>query len=196
MSDQSKSASQQEADNFHMMLGYCIVAWADVDEILFRIFRDCLGPYEQSAIIYYRTPGLDVRFKLTDEIVKSLFPKKKPGEHNHQSILAWQKAIKGHGDLLGVRRRLAHHPTQVRMNILEGGAFNTAPFNAEVTAFSWVESYVGDHEKMRGQAGSEKPPLRFKDLEDHHEAVGAMADRPIALPNRRAVKAARMIRSA
>ena len=35
----SKSASQREADEFHMMLGYCIAAWADVDDLLFRIFR-------------------------------------------------------------------------------------------------------------------------------------------------------------
>jgi hypothetical protein len=52
----SKSASQREADEFHMMLGYCIAAWADVDDLLFRIFRECIGPHLQCAIIYYKTP--------------------------------------------------------------------------------------------------------------------------------------------
>jgi hypothetical protein len=59
-----------------MMVGYCIAAWADVDEQLFRIFQDCVGPLEQSAIIYYKTPGLDARFTLTNEIVRSILPKR------------------------------------------------------------------------------------------------------------------------
>ena len=48
-------------DEFHMVMGYCIAAWAAVDEQLFLLFSDCVGPHEQAAIIYYRTPGLDVR---------------------------------------------------------------------------------------------------------------------------------------
>ena len=86
-----RSAADQEADKFHMMLGYCISAWAEVDDLLFRIFRDCVGPYEQCAIIYYKTPGLEARFSLTDEIVKSVLPKKLPGEHDHPSVQAWNR---------------------------------------------------------------------------------------------------------
>jgi hypothetical protein len=177
----SKSASQREADEFHMMLGYCIVAWAEVDECLFRIFRDCVGPYEQCAIIFYKTPGLEARFSLTDEIVKSIFPKE-PNKPNHPSVVAWSKAIKGHQDLLATRRRLAHHPTTVRMDALAKGRFNTAmfghmPIGGSATAFSWVESQMSHHERLRGKAGANLPPLRFKDLEDHYGAVGALANR-------------------
>jgi hypothetical protein len=56
-------------DEFHRVMGSCIAAWAQVDDQLFRIFRSCIGPYDQSAVIYYRTPGLDVRLALVDEIV-------------------------------------------------------------------------------------------------------------------------------
>ena len=42
-----------------MELRYSVAAWAEVDDWLFRIFRDRVGPYDQSAVIYYRTPGLD-----------------------------------------------------------------------------------------------------------------------------------------
>jgi len=35
-----------------------------------------LRPYDQCAIIYYHNPGLDVRLGLTDEIVRSVLPKR------------------------------------------------------------------------------------------------------------------------
>jgi hypothetical protein len=67
------STPQRASDYFYMMVGRCIAEWAKVDDELFRIFRDCVGPYEQCAIIYYRTPSLSVRLELTDEIIKSIF---------------------------------------------------------------------------------------------------------------------------
>jgi hypothetical protein len=54
-------ALYNEASAFFEALGRCIAEWAFVDEQLFLIFRDCIGLHEQSAIIYYRTPGLDLR---------------------------------------------------------------------------------------------------------------------------------------
>jgi hypothetical protein len=66
-----------------------------VDDELFRIFRDCVGPYEQSAIIYYRTPTLNARLGLTEEIVQSVLPKrpKKSGGHYHPSVKAWNRGF-------------------------------------------------------------------------------------------------------
>jgi len=69
-SHESKSVTELESDEFHMWVGYCITAWAEVDDVLFCIFRDCVGPSEQCAIIYYKTPGLEARFSLIDEIVR------------------------------------------------------------------------------------------------------------------------------
>jgi hypothetical protein len=115
---------QEWADEFHMMMGYCIAEWATVDEELFLIFRDCLGPYEQSAIIYFRTPGLNVRLGLTDELVLSVLPEKerKSGGHDHPSVKAWQEAIKGFDTLLAVRRRIAHQPIAPRQISWGGGS--------------------------------------------------------------------------
>ena len=57
-------------DEFHMMIGYCIAEWAGIDDELFRIFQQCTGAKEkQAAIVYYRTPALNVRLGLVDEIV-------------------------------------------------------------------------------------------------------------------------------
>ncbi len=88
------AAAQKESDKFHEMMGYCIAVWADVDDTLFRIFQHCVGAPLQCAIIYYKTPGLEARFSLTDEIVRSVLPKKKPGEHDHAYVKRWDKAIK------------------------------------------------------------------------------------------------------
>jgi hypothetical protein len=56
---------QELGDEFHMMVGYYIAVWAYVDDALFQVFRECLGPLDQSAAIYFKMPGLDARFSLT-----------------------------------------------------------------------------------------------------------------------------------
>jgi hypothetical protein len=63
-----------------MKIGDCIAEWAGIDDELFRIFQHCTGAKEQqAAIIYYRTPGLNVRLGLVDEIVRSVSPKLSQG---------------------------------------------------------------------------------------------------------------------
>jgi hypothetical protein len=162
-------AWQELGDEFHMRVGYCIAAWAEVDDELFRIFRDCVGPYEQSAIIYYRTPGLDVRLSLTDELVKSVLPKpaKKSGGHETAELKAWKKAIANFRELLAIRRRIAHHPIAIRQHPLVLGL-------SVATPPSWFEIYVSQHEKLRT---GDLPPLIVKDLKDHLVAVIHLRDR-------------------
>ena len=62
--------------DFFGLLGQCIAAWALIDDELFRLFQECVGQPEQSAIIFYRTPGLDLRLSLTDEIFRSVLPRR------------------------------------------------------------------------------------------------------------------------
>jgi hypothetical protein len=85
LAEHGGKTEQECADEFHMMVGYCIAEWARVEDALFRIFQACLSiKAEQCAILYYRTPSLDTRLVLVDEIVKSVLPKKpKPSAHDH-----------------------------------------------------------------------------------------------------------------
>ena len=85
---------QELGEEFHLMIGECVAGWAHVDDELFRIFHHCVGPLVQCSIIYYRTPGLDVRFALVDEIVGSVLPKRerRSGGHDHPSVKAWKTA--------------------------------------------------------------------------------------------------------
>jgi hypothetical protein len=163
----NKAAREAQEQEFHMLVGYCIAEWATVDDELFRIFRDCVGPYEQCAIIYYRMPGLDMRFGLADEIVRSVLPRKKPGGKDHASVRAWTTAIRGHGKLLSVRRRIAHQPIYLSVNVI--AEQDDACLTAQ-TVQTGFEIFVSSHEQLRERSAS-LPPLNAKDLRKHLEEV-------------------------
>jgi hypothetical protein len=162
-------------NEFYALIGRCIAAWAQVDDSLFLVFRDCLGPYDQSAIIYYRLPGLDVRFGLTDEIVRSVLPRRprKSGAHEHPSVKAWIKAKGDYNDLLAVRRRIAHHPVAVK-RIPQ--FWDTATSYWDVPPFSHYEIYVSRHEALRERSAG-LAPLDIADLKKHLLAVNALSER-------------------
>jgi hypothetical protein len=164
---------EQLFDEFHTQIGYCITEWAVVDNELFRIFQDCLGgPIEQAAIAYYRTPALDLRFGLTDEIVQSALPKKtrKSGGHDHPSIKVWKVATADFKKLLAIRRRIAHHPVMEKVDP------PSTTFGPEGPPRSWFEIYVGQHEQLRSKS-ADLPALAIDDLNEHWRAVYALSDK-------------------
>lgn len=157
-------------DAFHMHIGYCIAAWAHVDDALFNIFRDCLGPLDQSAVIYYRMPGLDTRLNTTDELVRvTLLPSwERPGTRDPRTR-AWNTVFKSFLKLLKDRRRIAHHPVEERE--IEG--FVQPPADTPFHLWpldSWFEIYVSRHERLRDKS-AKLPPLREDDLVTHFTAV-------------------------
>jgi hypothetical protein len=155
-------ALHNEASAFFEALGRCIAEWAFVDEQLFLIFRDCIGLHEQSAIIYYRTPGLDLRLTLTNEIVISVLPhqESKDGGHDHETVKAWREITKNFRDLLPVRRRLAHHPVDWKGDELIG---------SHGLGIS-LQVHVGKHEIFR-ENSSVLSPLTIADLRKHLSSV-------------------------
>ena len=101
-------------DEFHMMIGYCIAEWAGIDDELFRIFQHCIGAKgKQAAIVYYRTPGLNVRLGLVDEIVKSVLPQTQSGKPKDPHLKRWKAINKNCEELFKTRRRIAHQPAQI-----------------------------------------------------------------------------------
>jgi hypothetical protein len=162
---------------FYMRVGECVTAWAEVEDELFRIFRYCVGPLKQCAIIYYRTPGLEVRFGLADEIVRSILPSKQPGDKDHQSVKAWIEAKGDYQALLTFRRRVAHQPVQFR----EGEVYTilTAPDLYAMPDLlgtpPWLEIATSEHEALR-----EKPPgqpITVEHLLAHKVSVVRLRDR-------------------
>ena len=171
MTEGQSKTWQELGDEFHMVVGYCIAEWASVDDELFRIFRHCIGPYEQSAIIYYKTPGLEPRLSLTDEIVISVLPKpaRKSGGHDLPEVTAWKAAITDFRNLLAIRRRIAHHPVAIRQQPL---AWDVSRF--DLPPPSWFEIYVNEHEQFRT---GEIPALKVEDLKVHLLALTLLRDR-------------------
>jgi hypothetical protein len=171
----------EEGNKFYELLGRCISAWAIVDDELFLIFRNCLGPYEQSAIIFYRTPGLDVRLHLTTEIVLSVLPKseKKSGAHPHRSVKAWNRIVVDFEELLSVRRRLAHHPVSHRYDeyfAFGQTSFGSASFYSGQPIQRRFQVHVGDHERLR-EKSAKLLPLTKTDLASHLSLVRTLANR-------------------
>jgi hypothetical protein len=160
MADDDSEERRKRRDEFHMELGYCVAAWAGVDDRLFRIFRDCVGPYDQSAVIYYRTPGLDARLNLTTEIVRTtLLPSwERPGNTDPR-IKAWKDICKEFHKLLPIRRRIAHHPVR------------TDPFRYYISEPDGeLAIQVGEHERLRDSQAN-LPPLRLRQLTLHRLGV-------------------------
>jgi hypothetical protein len=145
-----------------MWLGYCIAEWANLEEQLFLICRDCLGSYEQAAIVYYRQPGIDVRIQMVDELVRSILPRKQSGEHDHEDVKIWHQLFKGIKKLLSVRRRIAHQPVRTSQNALAILVMGTAQkFVVGNPAVS-----MSRHEEKRGR-GLEDKPILLADLKTH-----------------------------
>jgi len=168
---------QTEIDAFHAQIGYCIAQWARVDDELFRIFRECLSaPLEQSAIVYYRLPGIDIRLNATDEMVLSRLPRpeRASGGHQHPSVKEW-KAIKNSvQDQLGTRRRIAHHPVNANGKFMQIGLSTDA-----IAMISWFEIAAGQNEQLRTKSTNDDA-LDIDDLKDHWRAVNDLCTRLVS----------------
>src|SRR6266478_4491999 len=152
-------------DEFYMWLGKCVASWSSVEEHLFTICTLALGTTEQrSAIIYYRTPTIDARLNLADELVKSRLPTKASGDHDHDDVKQWDKLRKDIGSLLSTRNRLAHHPV-IGKNIFGATADREAAGMLNQYA-SWFTSEMSEAEKLRRRSENAKP-LMVDDLSHH-----------------------------
>jgi hypothetical protein len=160
--------SIETAHEFFELLGRAIVAWSYVDDELFRIFSECLyqGASEQAAIIFYRTPTLDARIKLTDEIVRSILPgrARRSGGHDHLSVKQWRSLLNEIEALLVIRRSLAHHPVSYTYErvLAETDTIDRPTLRLELKA--------GEYERLR-TTSSKQSPVRREDILTHLTSV-------------------------
>jgi hypothetical protein len=164
-------SSPVSTEDFFIWLGKCITSWARVEDHLFEICVQSLGATRQrTAIVYYRTPTIDARLKLTDELVRTVLPKKKGGDHDHSDVKIWDCLRKRIGSLLPTRNRLAHNPVASKQIL----PVPFSPIDSEAVShlltLSWYESYVSDAERLRGHHDNVKP-LTEPDLSTHRLEV-------------------------
>jgi hypothetical protein len=171
-----------ERDMFYKWIGHCITAWADLEERLFEILWQCLScPQARAAIVYYKTPSIDARLTLTDELVRSVLPKTESGKQPHPDLKAWNDIRLEITTELAVRRRIAHRPVREAKLIFDLTATQAFRGKHQVE-MSYYEIYVSEHEALRGKGGNPKP-LHFESLLDHQTAVGSTVARLKAFRN-------------
>lgn len=158
-------------EEFLMWIGTCITAWAKVEEFLFEICdRSLATSRERAAIVYFRTPTLDARISLVNELVLTVLPKRerKSGGHDHPHVETWNDLRLDMIALLKIRNRIAHHPVQAHeVNILTSANILDTP---DLLATTWLEIYASDGERLRGRS-EDASPLTVQDLIRHGRSV-------------------------
>jgi hypothetical protein len=98
-------------ETFLANIGRCITGWVFIEEKLFDLCLMTLkAPKKQTAIVYYRTPTIDSRLALVEELIAAVLPTKKPGEHSSKAEIEWDAIAKEIRLLLPERNALAHFP--------------------------------------------------------------------------------------
>lgn len=181
--DESKRATQAgvipkaqlaAADEFHMWMGMCIALWATVETRIFRIcWKSLACSEERAAIVYFKSPSLEARMTLTQELVESVLPKTTTGQPIHDDLKAWNEIVGAFNRLKQIRNRIAHHPVSSRMATTSGDfgrePYGSKPFGSTTIDY-WFENYVSPEEHLRGRH-DQTLPLGLDDLKKHHRST-------------------------
>ena len=101
-------------------IGVCIKEWASIEHVLLQLCNLALKTTDKIAsIVYFRTPSLDGRTKLTDELLLTILParEKKDGGHDHRLVKEWTGIRKDIKNELAVRNKLAHWPLAMSVEL-------------------------------------------------------------------------------
>jgi hypothetical protein len=144
---------------FYEWIGHCITQWSAVEKELFRICFSVINcNYGTAAIIYYRTPTIEARISLADELVKFLLPERERenGGHDHPLVKEWAGIVTELRAIIPQRNLLAHSP-------VEACRTSVRPFRSDDETIVRM-SY---HEQVRRKERTMKMP----ELAAHYDAV-------------------------
>lgn len=100
----------EKVSAFLFLVGRAITEWARIEEQLYLIVDSILKTDSLlSAVVFYRTPTTRARITLTDDLVKTLYPKKKSGDHDPPGLINWGSLRSDISTELNLRNRIAHH---------------------------------------------------------------------------------------
>ena len=165
----AKSMSMEEqSQEFYFYLGTAITQWARLEERLFNFCWVILQTHPvHTAIIYYRTPSLEARLTLTDNLIQTILPPrtKKDGGHDHPTTKLWKKLLGEVKDELPFRNQLAHWPVDPHFEpkMDEAGVF--------IVDFTFA-SYASVGERLRGGKYAAAKKLKIEDVKNHIGRIG------------------------
>lgn len=154
-------------DEFYQWVGRCIKEWARAEGTLFDICHRILRTeLKRAAIVYYRTPTIDARLSLADELVLTALPQRQrhDGGHDHPDVVRWKQIVKDIRELLPIRNILAH----ARVGRPKCSASFGTDDGIEHVEATWLEVATSSLEQLRG-----RPEISIIDrhLPDHFEDV-------------------------
>ncbi len=110
---------------FYYWIGRCITDFASIEEILFDICSIVLNTRSTqiASIVFYRTPSIDSRTTLVDELLSAMYPTMS-GKHSNEIIKSWDAVRKEIVELVPYRNAMAHQSTALKregqIDIIEG----------------------------------------------------------------------------
>jgi hypothetical protein len=169
--DELPSPSKEDEGRFYNALGRAITDWAHVEAELYAMVASLIGcERERASIIFYRTPTIDSRLQLADDLMQTLFPRTTSGGKDHPGLRIWKDLKKAIKDELPTRNQLAHQPATPFIDIYESEDESKVELRASIA------SYISPAEKLRKQNLS-SPILTAAAIEDHIKKVSALVQR-------------------
>ena len=152
-----KSMNELGAE-FYTLMGNAISNWARVEAYLFKICRAALGATSQrTAIVYGRTPTIESRRLLVDDLLATRFPvRRQNGGSEHPDSREWKSISISMQGLLPVRNQIAHRPMEPHLDWTESADGGVGK------ADLWFEITTSEHERER--YGGPKGSLNVADL--------------------------------
>lgn len=163
---------QNLGEEFMMFLGMCITEWAHIDDHVFEAFLAILdADYRRTAILFYNIPTLDSRLDTCSELLTTVFPEVKTGEHQHKDQEAWCDLVKATKDAMKTRNRLAHSP--VAPFLASGNNWLKAISQGEAIQFRLYTPLPKKNRKKHAKEGS----IDLADLKAHLATVAELSGR-------------------
>ena len=169
--DVPPSPTAEEKAQFYAAVGRAITDWANLEKELFEITAAILGCAKRhSAIVFYRTPTIDSRLTLTNDLVESIFPAHAPGEHPSPTLKEWRRLQSDIKTKLKIRNWLAHHPIDQIVDIYESK--DGQEHKIEIRP----ASYISHTAHLRSPKESPQILVLTK-VQDHIKVVSGLVDR-------------------
>lgn len=172
--EKPKTELQKRGEELMLMFGSCVTEWAAIDSDLFHIRWECLDcSKERAAIVYFRTPAIEARRTLTNDLLVTVLPKRERpnGGKDHPAVITWLEIMKGLAKLLRIRNRIAHQPVSHKIEYARAGTARAG----DLLWVSWFESHASQHERSKVRQAGENRSLKLSDLEDHLLSVGKLS---------------------
>lgn len=160
----TSATPESETEKFYAAMGRAISAWAKAEEQLYLIADLILKTSAQlTSIVFYRTPTIDSRLTLVDDLIRTVYPPPKNGEKELPGYKVWKALQSDMKEALSVRNQLAHHPV--------GGAVDIY-LSSDGIAFSGSKPaiYMSEAELARNPKKQYKV-LGTAEIQQHFEAV-------------------------